>query len=88
MAREQLDRSPDSCLSQFYYDSIAFDAASLSFLIRRVGAERVLLGSDFPFGMGDPQYHSRLEALEGLKKTEREAIMGDTAAQLMHLDEL
>ena len=88
MAREQLDRSPDSFLSQFYYDSIAFDAMSLSFLIHRVGAKRVLLGSDFPFGMGDPQYHSRLEAVEGLKETEREAVMGGTAAQLMHLDKL
>ena len=88
VARERLDRSPDSFLSQFYYDSIAFDAMSLSFLIHRVGVERVLLGSDFPFGMGDPQYHSRLEAVEGLNKTEREAVMGDTAAQLMHLDEL
>jgi hypothetical protein len=47
----------------------------------------VLLGSDFPFGMGDPQYLSRLEGIEGLKKTEREAIMGDTAVRLLHIDE-
>ncbi len=88
VARERLDRPPDSFLTQFYYDTIAFDAMSLSFLIRRVGAKRVLLGSDFPFGMGDPRYHSRVEALEGLKKSEREAIMGHTAAQLLHIGEL
>jgi aminocarboxymuconate-semialdehyde decarboxylase len=88
VARERLDRSPDSFLSQFYYDSISFDVMSLSFLISRVGAERVLLGSDFPFGMGDPQYHSRAQALEGLNKGEREAILGATASRLMNLDEL
>jgi aminocarboxymuconate-semialdehyde decarboxylase len=87
VARERLDQSPDSFLDQFYYDSITFDSTSLSFLIHRVGAERVLLGSDFPFGMGDPEYLSHLEGIEGLKKTEREAIMGDTAVRLLHIHE-
>lgn len=88
VARERLDRPPDSFLTQFYYDSITFDVMSLSFLIRRVGAERVLMGSDFPFGMGDPHYRSRVDALEGLKGAEREAVMGGTAIRLMHLNEL
>jgi len=88
VARERVNRQPSTFLDQFYYDSIAFDAESLSFAIRRVGEERVLLGSDFPFGMGNPQYRADMDSLENLTPEARQAIMGATATRLLHLGKL
>ncbi len=46
--------SPSDILRRLWYDTVALDAASLELLVHRVGADRVLLGSDAPFPIGDP----------------------------------
>ncbi|MBH69642.1 MAG: hypothetical protein CMM58_14900 [Rhodospirillaceae bacterium] len=38
---------------RLYFDSIVFQADILSFLIAKVGADKILLGSDYPFPIGD-----------------------------------
>jgi aminocarboxymuconate-semialdehyde decarboxylase len=45
---------PSSFLRRFLYDTIVHDPSALRFLVERVGADRVVLGSDYPFPMGDP----------------------------------
>ncbi|GAA4329578.1 amidohydrolase family protein [Pigmentiphaga soli] len=37
-----------------YFDSVVFDPEALEFLARTAGADRVMLGSDMPFPIGDP----------------------------------
>jgi hypothetical protein len=60
-------------------------AAGLAALIRRVGADRVMLGSDFPWydpaGTAD-----RVAALPGLGAAERAAILGGTAVRVFGLE--
>jgi aminocarboxymuconate-semialdehyde decarboxylase len=51
----QLGSPPSSFLKRFYYDTVVHSGAALRFLTERVGADRVVLGSDYPFPMGDPQ---------------------------------
>ena len=45
---------PQRALSLLYYDSLLHDPAALQFLIDSVGSDRVMLGSDMPFPIGDP----------------------------------
>lgn len=45
---------PSAYLADFYYDTVALSAPSISFLAGLVGDERMLLGSDYPFALGDP----------------------------------
>ena len=45
--------NPKWALSNMYYDTVLHDQLSLNFLIDRVGYERVMLGSDMPFPIGD-----------------------------------
>jgi uncharacterized protein len=59
-------------------------AAELSALIREVGADRVMLGSDFPWY--DPlRTADRVSGLPGLSAAERAAILGGTAMQVFGL---
>lgn len=41
-------------LSKFFYDTVALDPLSIELLVSRVGIDRVLLGSDAPFPIADP----------------------------------
>ena len=53
-AKEALPESPAATARRFYYDQLVFDPAALRFLIERFGVSQIVLGSDYPFVMGDP----------------------------------
>ena len=46
-------RDPDAALAAMYYDTIVQDTRALRFLADVVGAERIMMGSDMPFPIGD-----------------------------------
>jgi aminocarboxymuconate-semialdehyde decarboxylase len=73
-----LTEAPSSFLGRFYYDTIVHGAEALRFLVQRVGADRVVLGSDYPFPMGDPHPVGNV-AGAGLTDGEVEAILGGNA---------
>ena len=84
-ARALLDMPPAALLGAFWYDSLTHNAAALRFLVEQVGAGRVLLGSDFPFSMADPE-PLRVVETAGLPAAARQAILGQNAAVLFGLD--
>lgn len=51
--RGKLEKAPGEYLADFYYDTVTHDPTILRFLVELVGPERVVLGSDYPFDMGD-----------------------------------
>jgi aminocarboxymuconate-semialdehyde decarboxylase len=63
-AREALKESPAITARRFYYDHLVFDAAAARLLIERFGLSQIMLGSDYPFVMGDPDPVGALERLE------------------------
>ncbi|MEO6051765.1 MAG: amidohydrolase family protein [Pyrinomonadaceae bacterium] len=46
-------QSPRKYLGQMYFDSLVHDAAALEYLIDLIGADRIALGSDYPFPLGE-----------------------------------
>ncbi len=52
--RVAIDRQPSEYLDRFWMDTITHSDESLEFLVSRIGLERVVLGTDIPFDMGDP----------------------------------
>ena len=73
-------KSPSEYLGTFYYDSITHDPAALRFLVETVGAERVVMGSDYPFVMGlaDP-----VASLAALPAAAQSQIMEANARQFL-----
>jgi aminocarboxymuconate-semialdehyde decarboxylase len=84
-ARTALKKKPSSYLKRFYYDTITFDAGMLENLIGRVGASQVLLGSDYPYDMGDDDPVGLVQRLHGISEDDRERILGGTAARLLKI---
>jgi aminocarboxymuconate-semialdehyde decarboxylase len=52
-SKESLPESPAVTAKRFYYDDVLFDADSIKFLVNRFGASQVMLGTDYPFALGE-----------------------------------
>jgi len=72
----------DSSLDRLLYDSITHSSHTLSFLIDQAGADRVLLGSDYPFDMGTQDGVKQIEALN-LSDADRQTVLGGAATRLV-----
>lgn len=77
---------PSDYLRRFFYDCCTYDGEVLRFLIDRVGADRVVLGTDYPAPMflHDPVVW--LRGLPELDDDEKEAILAGNAGRLLGLD--
>ncbi|MDP1804030.1 MAG: amidohydrolase family protein, partial [Acidimicrobiales bacterium] len=80
------DRAPSSYLSQVYVDCLVYDAAHLGFLVQQLGADHVVVGTDYPYDMGDEDAVALVRAMTDLPAASRELILGGNAARLLRLD--
>lgn len=69
---------------QLYFDTVLFEARALRFLCDVAGADKVMLGSDHPFPIGDA-VPLRVVDETPLSVAERQGILGETAARLFHV---
>lgn len=67
-------RSPAEVARDLYYDTVLNSSRAVSALISLVGADRVVLGTDYPFEMGDLDPLATLQATPGLGPNEYEMI--------------
>ncbi len=81
-AREKLSVSPMSLLESCYFDSILWDVESFELLVRRVGHEQILLGSDYPFIMGEERPGELVESTS-LSPDERDLVLGGNVMRLL-----
>jgi aminocarboxymuconate-semialdehyde decarboxylase len=82
---KHMQRLPSGYLKRFTYDTIGHSDRINLDLIRLVGADRVLLGSDYCFDMGLVDPVGTVERLD-LPEAERDLILGKTAARLLRLE--
>ena len=75
--------SPKDLLRRFYFDSLTHDPQALRFLIDLVGADRIVIGTDAPFDMGDGQPLAMLDQVPALTADERANICTNTARRLL-----
>ena len=84
--RHGLPRPPSEYLAMFYFDTMVFAPDQLGFLIERYGADHVLLGTDYPYDMGEEDPRGLIGQVEGLSDHDRGLIEGGNAARLLDLD--
>jgi aminocarboxymuconate-semialdehyde decarboxylase len=78
--------SPREYVRRIYYDSLVHDPRALRYLLDLVGPERVALGSDYPFPLGEAQPGRMVEQLAGLDVAARDRVLAGTAREFLGLD--
>jgi len=76
--------SPRSYIGRFYVDSLVHDEETLKFLVNQFGANRVMLGSDYPFPLGEQRPGELIESLDFDEET-KQMLLGGTALEFLGL---
>lgn len=84
--RHGLPKPPSEYLRLFYFDTMVFEPGQLGYLIDRYGADRVLLGTDYPYDMGETDPLGLIGGVDGLSDDERSLITGGNATRILGLD--
>jgi aminocarboxymuconate-semialdehyde decarboxylase len=74
---------PERYLGRFYVDSLVHDPDMLRHLLRLVGPERVALGSDYPFPLGESPPGALIDSLSDLAPTVRARLLAGTALEFL-----
>jgi aminocarboxymuconate-semialdehyde decarboxylase len=76
----------DGVPAHFYVDSLVHDPDALHLLLKLFGAQRVALGSDYPFPLGEAQPGRLIESMEELSAPEKEQVLSLTALEFLGLN--
>lgn len=77
--------SPTDYIGKFYMDTLVHDADALRFVMNRFGANRLALGSDYPFPLGESVPGALIESMTDLTPYQRERMLWGTAAEFLGL---
>jgi aminocarboxymuconate-semialdehyde decarboxylase len=75
---------PSQYLNRFSVDSAVFDERALQFLVATMGAERVMLGSDYPFPLGEHRVGSLIRS-SPLPVRAKDRLLGANAVEFLSL---
>jgi len=74
----QMTQPPSKIARQFWYDTILYDPASLSFLANAVGTDQIVVGSDYPFAIRQKQ-----PGAFAMRALGNDAVLADNAFALL-----
>jgi aminocarboxymuconate-semialdehyde decarboxylase len=83
-AKVHLEHPPEESIGRLFYDTILHSKPTLEFLVSSAGADRVLLGSDYPFDMGNLDCVARVAALD-IPAPQRDLILGGYADRVLQV---
>ncbi|MFN7964206.1 MAG: amidohydrolase family protein [Acidobacteriota bacterium] len=75
--------SPEKYARRFFYDTLLHDTAALRYLVALAGAERVALGTDYPFPLGESEPGALIDSLSELDPLVRARLLGGTALEFL-----
>ena len=80
-----MKQRPSAYLRRFYYDTVSHHPLIMKFLTELVGADRVVLGSDYDQDMSCERPVEFVESVPGLSERDRQLILQENAARLLKL---
>jgi len=76
--------NPQEEFRHLWVDTVVHDADTLQFIAKKIGWDRIMLGTDKPFPIGDFEPHKVIEA-QNLREDAREKVLRGTAASLFSI---
>ncbi len=80
--------NPREYLGKFYLDSLVHDEMALKYLVDLVGDEKIVLGSDYPFPLGEHHPGKLIETMNGINKQTKEKLLWKNATEFLGLKNL
>lgn len=87
VARGACKLRPSEYLNRLYVDSAVFDRKALQFLVETMSEDRVMLGSDYPFPLGEHNIGSLIRSSQ-LAQSAKQKLLGENAARFLRLEAL
>ncbi|MGH1362411.1 MAG: amidohydrolase family protein [Calditrichia bacterium] len=78
--------NPREYLGKFYVDSLVHDPNALSYLIELFGHEKIALGTDYPFPLGELSPGKLIETMPGLSADTREWLFARSALEWLQIE--
>lgn len=78
----QAAKQPSAYLKNLYFDTLVYDVDTLEYLKAKVGADRLMLGTDYPYTLGDWLGVEKIHALQ-CSEAEKGAILEGNARRLL-----
>jgi aminocarboxymuconate-semialdehyde decarboxylase len=72
--------------ARFYVDSLVHDADALRLLLKLFGAQRIALGSDYPFPLGEARPGQLIESMTELSPRDKEQVLSGTALEYLGMN--
>lgn len=83
--RAHIKKRPSEYIKRFWYDSVVFDREMLANLVRKVGAGKVMLGTDYPRGEIETDPVGFINGSRKLTRDQKRQILGTNAARLLRI---
>ena len=78
--------NPREYLGKFYLDSLVHDERVLKYLIELIGEEKIALGSDYPFPLGEHEPGKLIESIRDFSDQTKARLLGGTALEWLALE--
>ncbi len=82
---EHLRHDPTHYLKRLYFDTMVFTHHQLEYLVEQWGADHILMGTDYPFDMGEVDPVGFVEGAKNLSEGDKRAVLGHNAARLLNI---
>lgn len=83
-ARMPAKQPPSKYLKNLYFDNLVYRVETLEYLKRMLGADHIMVGTDYPFDLGDWMAAEKIQTME-CTSAEREAMLHGNARKLLRL---
>ncbi|MCH2145051.1 MAG: amidohydrolase [Phycisphaerales bacterium] len=87
LCAKKIDRAPSTYLDRFYIDSLVHDPEALRYLVGLHGAERIAMGSDYPFPLGESKPGELIRSMNDLSPEQKKRMLAGTAEEFLGLNQ-
>ena len=81
--RVNIRKPPSHYLKKLHFDTVVFSEVELKHLIETWGADHIMLGTDYPFDMAEPDPVGFLNRVKGVSRDDMAQVAGGNAARLL-----